>query len=263
MFWIYVLPNWLLAVFFTGGFAGLTWLAHVLIRPQVRHRVVSEHDWNHLLGHVIANHGVLYGVLLALVALATFENHAEVEAIVNHEAASLAALYRDVSSYPAPLDGELQESLRGYNRYVIAKEWPAMTRGVILDEGVERVTAFQRRLFGFEPGTKGQEILHAEAVRQFNVYVEARRQRLESVSSGLPAVWWYVVAAGALLGVLLTACLRVESAAAHLGLALAFNLLVSMIFFLLVVMDHPLRGGVRITPEAFEIVERTLVTRGG
>jgi uncharacterized protein involved in cysteine biosynthesis len=263
VYWIYALPIWLLALILLVVITGLTAAAHRLIRPRVRRLVTVHHDWNHVLGHVLANYGVLYGVLLALVALATFENHADVENVVSREAASLAALFRDVSSYPEPARAGLRASLRDYGRYVIEEEWPALRKGIVPGEGTERITAFQERLAAFEPGTKGQEIVHGAGVHQFNLYVEARRERLHAAATGLPAVWWYVVAIGAVLGILLMAGFLVENATAHLALSLSLNLLVGAIVFLLVVTDHPLRGGVAITADAFEVVQLDLMKPGG
>jgi hypothetical protein len=55
---------------------------------------------------------VIYGLLLGLLAVATYQNHTDVEKAVSSEASSLAALYRDVTAYPEPQRTELKTLLK-------------------------------------------------------------------------------------------------------------------------------------------------------
>src|SRR3954452_4041719 len=257
---IYDIPTRALAGLFAVGFVGVTWLGIILTRPHVRWWVGSQADWNGVMGYVLSCHGVLYGILLGLIAVGTYQNFSEVEKSNGQEASALAALYRDVSSSPETIRGELQALLREYCRYVIEEAWPAHRRGIIPEGGTDRVSAFQRRLMAFEPATKGQEILHAATLHQFNSFVEIRRQRLHHVTTGLPAALWYVVAVGAVLGIILTWLFSIDRFSVHLAVAGILSLLTGLVIFLIAAMDHPFRGGVSVSPEAFEIVQRRLMT---
>ena len=55
-----------------------------------------------MVGDFLQYFGVIYGLLLGLLAVATYQNLSDVEKTVGNEASSLAALYRDVSAYPEP-----------------------------------------------------------------------------------------------------------------------------------------------------------------
>lgn len=125
-----------------------------------------------------------------------------------------------------------------------------------------RIDAFQRKLLGFQPENRSQEILHAETLRQFDGFVEVRRERIHAVSSGLPTVMWWVLLVGGVIGIGLTCLLSIRRPSLHLALAGSLSLVTGMVVFLLVALDHPLRGGVRITPEAFEIIQKNLMTTG-
>jgi hypothetical protein len=50
---------------------------------------------------------VFYGVTLALIAVSAYQGFAAANQTVGREAAALGTLYRDVSSYPEPIRGEL------------------------------------------------------------------------------------------------------------------------------------------------------------
>jgi hypothetical protein len=258
-YWIYDIPTWALAVLFAVTFVGVTWLGIVLTRPHVRRWVESQEDWNEVMGYVLSCHGVLYGILLGLIAVGTYQNFSDVEETVGKEASALAALDRDVSSYPEPIRGELRALLHEYCRFVIEDAWPAQRRGIIPEGGTARVSTFQRKLLTFEPATKGQEILHAATLHQFNVFVEFRRERLHHVTTALPPVLWSVVSVGAVIGIVLTWLFSIDRLSVHLAVAGLLSLLTGLIVFLIAAMDHPYRGDVSVSPEAFEIVQESLM----
>jgi len=256
--WIYHIPLWLLALLFCIAPLGLTWIGIRITRPIVQRWVGSDEGWNHVMGHVIASHGVLYGILLALLALGALENRTRLIDTVGREAAALKALYHDASVYPEPIRSELMTQLSDYCTYVIEVAWPEQRRGVIPMEGVTRMVGFQERLMTFEPQTKSQEILHAETVRQFNIFIEARRQRIYSAEHKLPGPMWWVVGIGAILGILLTLLLDVRKFTAHFVLAGSLALTTGLVVFLLAALDQPIRGGIQVTPEAFEIIRGSM-----
>jgi hypothetical protein len=256
--WIYHLPLWLLAILICAVFLGLTWVGLLVTRPSVRRWIGSDQGWNHVMGHVIASHGVLYGILLALLALGALENRIRLLDTVGREAATLKTLYHDASVYPEPIRSELMMHLSDYCTYVIEVAWPEQRRGVIPEEGVTRMNSFQERLMSFEPQTKSNEILHQETVRQFNVFIEARRQRIYSAEHRLPTPMWWVVGIGAILGIVLTLTLDIRRFSAHFVLAGSLALTTGLVVFLLAALDQPLRGGIQVTPEAFEIVRESM-----
>ena len=122
------------------------------------------------------------------------------------------------------------------------------------------MSAFQKDLFAFQPATRSQEIIHAEAIRQFNVFIECRRQRLHNVTTGLPAVLWWVVIAGAALNLSILWIFSVEKLSIHLALSGVLAMFIGLMLFLIAAMDNPFRGEVSISAEAFEIVKKSLMT---
>ena len=175
MYWIYDIPRWQGALLFSAVFVGFTWLGLVLIRPWVRRQAANQPDWDVVIGAILAAFVVFYGITLALIAVSAYQGYVAANQTVGREAAALGTLYRDVSSYPEPIRGELQAMLRDYTRYVIEEAWPAQRRGVIPEGGTARTTAFQNRLLAFQPQTRSEAILHAETIDQFGVFVDYRR----------------------------------------------------------------------------------------
>jgi hypothetical protein len=197
---------------------------------------------------------VFYGITLGLIAVGAWSTFADTDTKVANEASALAALYRNVSSYPEPDQTALCGQLREYTRYVIEEAWPAQRRGEIPRGGTEILTVFQRRLHGFEPETKGQVLIHAESLSQFNTLITMRRLRLQAVTTGLPMSLWAVVAVGAVLSVMLTWLFRFDNIRLHVALVSITAAMIGLLIFLTAAMDNPFRGEVSIGPGAFEIV---------
>ncbi|MCK9635078.1 hypothetical protein V3O24_16290 [Methylobacter sp. Wu8] len=254
-YWIYDIPNGLLAGLMCFVCLSYTWIGLLTLRPWIRKWLGSEQGGeNEFVSYFLSAYGVFYGLMLGLIAVATYQNFSDVDSKVAREVTSIAALYRDVSSYPEPVRSSYQNHLRGYVHYVIDEAWPAQQRGIVPMGGSMRVTNFQKDLFAFEPKTKGEEILHAEALRQFNVFIEARVAGKQSVGASLPEELWYVVVIGAALNLALIWMFSIDRVSIHLALSGILSLFVGLMLFFIAAMDNPFRGTLSITPEAFQML---------
>ena len=253
LYWIYDVPALWIVALFAVLFVGLCWLGIFLFRPFVRSRLSPDVRLNEILGDFLQYFGVMYGLLLGLLAVATYQNHTDVEKAVSSEASSLAALYRDVTAYPEPQRTELKNLLREYTRYVIEEAWPLQRQGLVPPGGVKRVADFQASLVSFEPQTKAQEALHEAAMQQFNSFFEYRRTRLYSVNSGIPPLLWYTVGAGALINMIFIWVFDLRLRV-HLLLGGVISFFLAMMISLIALMDHPFRGEVGVSSGAFQLV---------
>jgi hypothetical protein len=253
-YWIYDIPNGLLAVLMCGVCIGYTWLGLLISRPWIRKWLGSGAEENEFVSYFLSAYGVFYGLMLGLIAVATYQNYSDVDGKVAREVTSIVALYRDVSSYPEPVRSNYRNHLRGYVHYVIEEAWPAQQRGIVPTGGSIRITHFQQDLFAFEPKTKGEEIVHAEAIRQFNVFIEARVAGKQSVGTALPEELWYVVVIGAALNLALIWMFVIDRVSIHLALSGILSLFVGLMLFFIAAMDNPFRGTLSISPEAYQML---------
>ncbi len=197
---------------------------------------------------------VFYGLAVALIAVSVWETYSDTEEIVSEEATSLAALYRDVSGYPDSVRPQLQSDLREYVRYVIEEAWPLQQRGKVPSGGVEHMDRFQAELAGFEPVTEGQKLLHAETLRAYNQMIHARRLRLDAVNTGLPALMWAVIVAGALIGLSSAFFFRVEDARLHGIQVLLMAVFIGLVIFMIFALDRPFRGDLGLRADPYQLI---------
>jgi hypothetical protein len=249
MYWIYDYPSWAIGFSFCAVFVAVTWIGIFGMRTTVHSWIHREKRANEMVGIALSSFFVLFGLLLGLLAVATYQNYSNVSDVVDKEASSMAALYTDFSSYPQPVRSQLQDELRELARFTIEDGWPQMQKGIVPLGGGQRIASISQTLFAFEPGKESEKILQAEAARQLNNLVEHRRSRLANVTTGLPAVLWWVVAFGALLNIVLIWMQDMEIHV-HLILGGVLASILGTVIFLIAALDNPLRGEVSVGPEA-------------
>lgn len=257
-YWIYDYPNWQMGTWFCGVSCLFAFVGILVTRQQVRRMLGPEPAANDMVSYFVSGFGVFYGLMLGLIAVGTYENFSDAEDAVDREVAALGALYRDVSNLPSPARGELQESLRQLCKFVITEAWPSQRQGVINEGGAPLLNGFITRLVAYEPTTKATDNLQRETLRQFNVYLELRRMRLNSVTSGLPPTLWYVVILGAVGNMLLCFLFSVDRLWLHLTLAGILSFFIGLVIFLIAAMDNPYRGEFSVGSEPFETLLSTM-----
>ncbi|OOG37920.1 DUF4239 domain-containing protein [Polaromonas sp. A23] len=252
-----------MAALFCGACLLFTWGGVLLLRPWVRRWLGPEPGINDFASYFLSAYGVFYGLVLGLIAVATYQNFSNVETTVSKEATSIATLYRDMSAYPDPVRGRLQKHMQDYVNFLINEAWPAQQQGQIHPGGSARVTALHHDLLAFEPTSRRDEIVHAETLRQFNVFLEARYQRLQSVTTALSSVLWWVVCIGAALNFSLLWFFSLDKLSAHLALSGILALFVGLMLFFIAAMDNPFRGEESVSPDAYKLVRQRLMNESG
>jgi hypothetical protein len=224
------------------------------VRHQVLPRFRIHFKDSEFSGSMMQSVMVFYGLAVALMAVNVSESYNDVSKIISTEASTLAALYRDVSSYPEPIRPQLQNQLREYTHYTIHDAWPLQAKGLVPSGGVQMIDHFQVILTSFEPSTEGQKIVHAETLRAYNTMIQARRLRLDAVGTGLPGIMWSVIVAGALIGLTTSFFFKVEDPRLHLILVLLLALFVGLVIFMVVALDQPFRGDLGLSPEPYQLI---------
>jgi hypothetical protein len=256
--WLQDLSTWSLALLCSLFFVALTWAGTLFVRPFFRLWLRNQPGANDLVSYTSAGFSLLYGLLLGLLSVATYQNSEKIATHVEQEATRLALVYRGSDDYPEPLRSELQYLLRDYTLFVVNKDWPAHQNGKIPNGGLARLAAIRQNLFAFEPETKTQEFVHQATLTNFDSLVEARVERTSGVNTTIPGVFWYVVLIGALINIVLVWMLQMRLMP-HLLLGGLVSFFLGVMIFLIIAMDEPLRGAVSVPPSAYELVYRVVM----
>ena len=253
MQWFFNLPDWVFGILSASSAIAIG-VGGLLATRKCIARLHATTSYNEIVSYYLSTVAIFYGIMLGLIAVSVWEGYNGAETAVALEAGSLAALYRDVSGYPEPDRSAMQASLREYTRYEIEVAWPEHRNGIITPGGMRRLWLFQDKLQAFEPRTKGQEVLHFETLRAYDDLIQKRSLRLDSITAHLPRPLWDFVILGAVLSFVVSWFFQLKSFTMHVWMTAFFAALLGMEIHLMVIMNHPYRGSISVSPEAFQVV---------
>jgi hypothetical protein len=244
------LPTWLVALIIIGGCTGVAVGVLLVLRDTVKSSVVEQH--NDVAGYVFAVVGVLYALLLGFIIFATWEHVSTAEADVQHEAASLTALYHTSAGLPNGVRQQAQSELRRYTSLVISDGWPALAQG----EPSPRVDASLGRLYqiyatGNRTGVPAN--VDSESLQLLNDVSATRAERLAGAHGFLSGILWGVVIFGGVCTLAFALLFYLENTGIQIAMMAILAALIASMLFLLVVLDHPYSGGYTVSPEPFQM----------
>ena len=137
-------------------------------------------------------------VVLAFVAVGTYEAMDKSTAIASVEANSLGGLAFDSAGLPNELAVRVRTDVDRYIDIVTSKEWPSQRLYQMQDRNYEEGWVQIRRigldLADYEPASAGRATVKAEMMRAVSELFSARRARLLAANAHLPdAVWQMLV----------------------------------------------------------------------
>lgn len=252
------LPPWLFGIIVVGVFviAGITGLA--LFNRSLRDRINFTEAMNNDVIFFASAISVFYSLTVGLIAVGVWRTYTEDSDIVSEEATAIGCFYRDISGYAEPARSQIQQEVRAYVDFLINLAWPKQRDGVATDEATRMLTKLEQDLVAYEPKTPGQQILHAQAMNQYNAIAGLRRKRLHAIGAGLPSVMWTVVLLGAAIVMSVTYLLRVER---HVQMMLTgcLAMFIGLVVFVIASLDRPLSGPLAIDSKPFQIVRDRLI----
>jgi hypothetical protein len=259
LYWFFNLPAFVSFVLITGFFPLFGLLGLHISRKTFHKKLSYGQDRNDQVSFFMSVLGVFYGITLGLVAVGTWENFESVEEKVATEAATLGALYRDISSMPEPARTSLQNALKDYTNEVIYEDWPAQQNGIVPKGTLNHLDAVQQILYHFTPAQITEEILLEESIGKFNELVMLRRMRMMSIGNGLPIMIWLVCIVGAMICISFFWFLIMEDYGIQMTLTALCAFFIGTMIFLIVMMDNPYTGEIAISPNSFELVQKELM----
>ncbi len=229
-----------------------------LIGLFIFHRLVNwdarEKDTS-MVGLSYALCGGIYAVVLAFVAVGTYEAMDRSSAIASDEANSLGGLAFDSAGLPHELAVRVREDVDQYIDIVTKKEWPSQRAYQMeernYEEGWVQVRRISLDLANFEPATQGQATVKAEMVHVINDLFSARRARLLAANAHLPDAVWQMLVFGLLLVAVYIYLFGPHSFRIHMAVTGLTMLSISLVFTLIIALDYPFRGDLSVDNDAY------------
>jgi hypothetical protein len=233
-------------------------LAHVGLRLVRRKVPLPVHETQHEVGgFFIGVVGAIYAVLLAFVVVAVWDDFSEAKQVVQSEANQLNDLSRMAQGFNPATRQLVLEGLRNYARAVVDEEWETMSRGQGSPRAQDAMDNLWRIYTGFEPQAGRESLLFAESLDRMNELSNSRRQRLFISADDIPGLIRILLWGGGLIVLAFTYFFGVKSIRSQALMTAALAGEIAFILFLIVALDNPFHGSVRVSPEPIQqILER-------
>ncbi len=247
--WIYNTPTWLWGSVFLLAWTGAACIGLTVFHKLVHIEIRKAH--NELAGFTVAVVAVVYAVLLAFIAIATWESFTSAQEIVDNEADYVGNIYRDTRGLTPEAGQAVRDDLNEYVNDVVNNEWPLQHRGETPQSGWAPLHKLHDTIVTMQPQNAGEAVVQAELLRTLNELYKARESRLSAVEGHIPEVIWWIIFLGGALVVGYTYFFGFHDFRMHLAMTAVVTASLGLVVVLIIALDWPFRGEVSITPEAF------------
>jgi hypothetical protein len=222
------------------------------------HRLINWHareEDTSMTGLSYALCGGIYAVVLAFVAVGTYEAMDKSSGIVADEANSLGGLAFDSAGLPTELGARVRTDVDRYIDIVDKKEWPSQQAYQMEErnyvEGWAQVRRIGLDIASFEPATQGQATVKAKMVRSSNELFSARRARLLAANAHLPDAVWQMLIFGLGLVAVYIYMFGPHNYKIHMAVTGLTMLSIGLVFTLIIALDYPFRGDLSVDNDAY------------
>ena len=247
--WIYELPLPLLAIATVLSMA-LACVAGVWVVDRFGWRLEHGDDAAAAYRHAFV--GVVYAVALGLIVVAVHERYGRVQASVLAEANSVGDLYRTFDAMPHGPRERLQQLLADYVNDEVRVEWDIVRRGGTSAHTWTLIDNLMRQLQRLEPENQRDARAQDHALTQAEKLLDARRTRLFMALHGVGDVAWAAIVVGAVITLGFACFFHGPSRRAHMLTMAMTGAMFGVMLFLLLALDHPLRGRYGVDPTDLE-----------
>lgn len=246
---------YLLAVTLLVVLAALLGMA--IVRRYVPRERLTQHT--EVAGYIYAVIGVIYGVILAQVVVAAWEEYRDARGVAETEASAVLNLDRLAGGWPEEDRARIRTALVNYAREVVEVEWPAMTAG---DFSLARDSARLNQIWAayrhVEQTPPSATANYAESLTQLDTIDESRRQRYQLGSRTLPETMMITLIIGGIVTVAFSYLFAIDDRWIHGLMTASLAVLVGLLLLLEYELETPFDGIDAIPPTSMELVLETL-----
>lgn len=103
-----------------------------------------------------------------------------------------------------------------------------------------------------EPRTEREKAYYAQSLTQLTIVSDAREPRLFESGDAIPPLLWGVLCLGGTITIAFSFLFGVRSVYSQAAITMALTTSIALVLFLVVAINFPFRGSVRVQSTAFE-----------
>jgi hypothetical protein len=218
-----------------------------LVRRKYSAEVLKE---NHEVAAIIFNaFGLFYGVLLAFVVFVTWNGYDEATKNLQLEANEVADVFHLTTVFPNPSGETMRQTLLEYVTSVYNDELKRMSQSEISLHSNQAMLKLITTFYQLDEKTVPNREIYAEALKRLNNLAEYRRLRIFAGNDTVPPVIWLVLLVGSVISISYTYFFGMKNIRAQYLIAASLTVTITMILFLIYVLDHPFTGTSRVSSD--------------
>jgi ABC-type multidrug transport system fused ATPase/permease subunit len=247
-----------LVLFFAGLNVIVTWISHRILLGNNQDKTAN--DITGIIFSVVAG---FYALLLSFIVSQALEKYNNVLKDADTESSSAKSLYRQIRHFPdkTAVSG-LKKEFMNYVNLVVREEYPAMANA---KQSEPTVNSFEKV---FEMVEK---LNHADSTSQMKAPLmvqnvidlsKCRSLRILAGESEISQSMWITLLIGSLIIAILASLLNFKNHRFKLFLFGLMGAFIGLIIFLIMTLDHPFAGSVKIRPEGYNEILRMEASAG-
>lgn len=222
------------------------------VRKKYPTEVLKE---NHEVAAVIFNaFGLFYGVMVAFVVFVTWSGYDDATKNLQMEAGQALDIFHAAKGFPDPAHKIIQQGLRDYVASVYIDEVQRMSAGEISLNSGGAHSHLTALLYQMNEKSMPNRELYGESLRRLNDLAQYRRLRIFAGNNTVPSNVWLVLLVGGVITVSYTYFFGMKNIKAQYAITTALTVTITLILFLIYILDHPFTGTSKVNMEPLKEV---------
>ncbi len=251
------IPSFLLLVLMLAGSTAYAYFGLKLIRRRAPKDILKSH--NDIAGFVFATLGVTYAVILAFVVITVWEQMSDARERSQLESESAIAFYHNLQLIDkTDVLNPAVDQLERYVDMVIEREYPAMKKFQNDKKTTEEFNKIWAMIYSLKPSNDKEIVIYDHLLTSLTKITEYRAMRFHDMDDQVPSVLWFTIIIGGIITVGFTWIFGSENMNIHIIISCSLSLLIGLVIFVILILDHPYTGELSIQPVGYEIL-RTMM----
>ena len=212
------------------------------VKPDTRERAT------HTAGVMLQVIATIYAILIAFVIVDEYTRLNDAQAQVSSKAAALAVIDANSRSLPRADQARMQTATRRYAQVSIRSEIPSLRDDAKPDPATDRaLDQVFRALQATEPTSATEQSAYDANVRALDDVVRTKAELIDAARPAVPATLFWMLFVVGLAVMSVATMLDTRHRKSHLFIVSVLGLVIWVTFALVVSLDYPFGGIIRVT----------------
>ncbi|MBV9009394.1 MAG: DUF4239 domain-containing protein [Verrucomicrobia bacterium] len=203
--------------------------------------------------------GWVYAVVVAFAVFVTWTGYDQAKQNLELEVSSVLDVFYSASAFREPLASTIRQAMIKYVSRVEQDELSHMSSENLVFVSSGPLRELVKIMDRVEESSLPNRVVYSESRQKMDDLARYRRLRIFSGSNTVPPVLWLVLLSGAVVTVVCTYFFSTPYPWVQHTMTAALSLMLSLVLFLVFVLDHPFTGRSRLSDAP---LERALVIMG-